>query len=98
MVNWSLAVIADRGLSYTLHSKEKPQTELLSSCLLNQPLQGSFWYHLPNNGQRPAPPNHLHYTDQSEWFYNNQSELKSLATQDSVIWTNQNTNFDSSFA
>lgn len=38
------------------------------------------------------------YTDQSEWLYNNQSELKSLATQDSVIWTNQKAHFGSSFA
>lgn len=54
-VNWaqihsySLAAIADRGLSYMLDFRKKLQTELSASCtvfLLSQLLHESSWHHL----------------------------------------------------
>lgn len=52
----SLAAVADRGLSRTLRFREKPQTELSTSCLLSQPLSGSSQFPLSTE-VRPSRQN-----------------------------------------
>lgn len=97
--NQSLAAIADRGFSYTLHFREKTQIEISTSHtgLLLRPLIREFLVSYFDQWTKTCLVQSelcsyiliCIYINQSELLHNNQSEHTIFTTHDCAIWTNQ---------